>query len=632
VKEKRKILIGLLVAVFSNGYLLGAQNQTVVERVTPDRVLYSTDETDKAVVWVKNSGEKSVTGKLIAYELRDLSVIREVASIDITLAAGEEKKDISISWNVGSWMYGRELRVDLVIDGKVVSSASEFYQVADQWLRVNVLTSWPPGNEFPQDMGLFETYNNNRMEFAWAPCDFSDLTPDAESWYSGQVNYHKTTKALKAAVKSSHDKGTKVFTYAKYTYCGPQGFEFARQHPEWILREKDGSFFTYSTPLSPMDLARPVTEKQPYWQFGVVDFTNLAAVKYGAQEILDSAKMFGWDGAMFDGQFFAHDGYSWNGRKTSDDRNLDKVSARNIRVVRKIIRKELPNFAFWYNGVYQLLPPKGLEVVIAPGPITTDAALEDPNSSLLVESQGPNLLNESWRHWYDRYADQPGHGPTVQKYSAVVNSGFLWNMGVSDGLTPKEAKAARKAWVASNHVGSLFLAFNLHPSLIDSYAFRPSIQFMTRYSSLLWDVNVKKIKAKKIFRVKSSRELWWDRSAYKKDTFKKQSFPALNSNKFTTVKSGETLYMLHLLNTPTTPKPVLKLAKDPPQASNTEVLFRVPRGKTVEKAWALRPYEWGEKNRMPVKVELEIKKTSEGVTVKVPGFHYYTLVVFKLEN
>ena len=205
-------------------------------------------------------------------------------------------------------------------------------------------------------------------------------------------------------------------------------------------------------------------------------------------------------------------------------------------------------------------------------------------------------------------------------------------MGVSDGLTPEEAKAAREAWVATNHIGALFLAFNLHPCWNGSCASRPSTQFMTRYSSLLWDVGIKRVEAERIFRVTSSRELWWDRCAYMKDTYEKHSFPALNSQKFTTVSSGETLYLLHLINTPTTEKPTLKIPEDPPPASDVEVLFRVPPGKSVEKAWALRPYEWGEGKRMPVQVELEMDKTREGVNVKVPAFHYYTLVVFKLGN
>ncbi|MBA7548620.1 hypothetical protein ES705_41084 [subsurface metagenome] len=337
--------------------------------------------------------------------------------------------------------------------------------------------------------------------------------------------------------------------------------------------------------------------------------------------------MFGWDGVMFDGHFFVHGGYSWNGLpagrgKDTDwiSKDLDELSVRNVRLCRDIIRKELPNFAFWYNGTYQLLPPKGLELVIAPGPKTTDAALEDPNSSMLVESQGPNLLRHTWRYEYDRYADQPGHSQAVRKYSAVVNSGWLWNMNVP------------VAWVATNHIGSLFLAFNLHPCWNGSYAFRPSTQFMTRYSSLLWDVGIKRVEAKNIFRVTSSRELWWGKCAYVKDTYKKLVSPALDSAELTRASSGETLFLLHLLNTPTTEKPGLKVSKDPPAASDVEVFFRVPAGKSVEKAWALRPYEWGEVNRMPVQVELEMKKISGGVNVKVPAFHYYTLVVFELEN
>ena len=625
----RVVLIGFLGVLVSSGCLLGASRQAIVERVTPDRVLYSTNQTARAVVWVRNDGGYPVTGKLVARELRGLDATRNVASIDVRLAAGEQKKDISFSWNVGPEMYGRELRVGLVIDGEVVSSASEFYQVADQWLRVNIISNWPPGEGLPQDLGLFETYSNCGMHFAWAPCDFSELTPEVDRWFSGQTNYDRSTKTMQEQVKAAHAKGNRFFTYAKYTYCGPQGFEFARQHPEWILRDKDGSFYNYKTPLSPLDLARPVTEKQPFWQFGVVDFTAIPAVEYGAREILASAKRYGWDGVMFDGHFLVHDGYSWDGTAVTDG---DKLTTRNVRLCRDIIRKELPNFAFWYNGTYQLLPPKGLEVVICPGPETTDAALEDPNSSMLVEKQGPNLLSGKWRYWYDRYADQPGYREAVRKHSAVVNSGYIWNMSVDEGLSPEEAKAARKAWVATNHVGALFLAFNLHPCLIDSYAFRPSLQFMTRYSSLLWDVNVKVIEPKDFFSVSSGKELWWDKSAYVKDTREEIQYPSLTSSTFKNVVSGGTLYLLHLVNTPTTEKPVLKIPNDPPAAAGVEVSFKAPKGRSIEKAWALRPYQWGEEDRRPVQVELEIAKTEEGATVRVPSFRYYTLVVFKLTN
>ena len=628
------LIAGLAVIICLSVLVPGTQGRVIVQRVVPNKVLYKLNEDASATVWIKNTGKEVVRGRIVVNETRGLDATRNIAAVDMTLAPSEQRKDIAIAWNVGEWMYGRELRADFVNDGKAVSSASEFYQVADQWLRVNMITSWKPPEDLPQDLGPFETYNNFGMEFAWAPDDFSDLTPDAENWYSGQAMYPKSISGMKSRIAVHHAKGHKISTYAKYTFCGPRGFEFARRHPEWVLRDKDGSFFNYSTPLSPVDLARPVTQKPPCWQFGVVDFTDPAAVEYGACEIAASAKMFGWDGVMFDGHFFVHDGYSWNGKPAGCGRDVDEVSVRNTRLCRKIIRQELPNFAFWYNGTYRLTPTKDLIVVIAPGPKTMKACLEDPNSSMLIENQGPIFIQRSWRHWYDWYAKEPGYGGdnVDQKHSVVFNSGWLWNMEILDGLSAEEVKTSREAWVAANHMGSLFLAFNLHPCWNTRYPSRPFAQFMTRHSSLLWDGNIKKIEARKYFRVESSRELWWEKSAYVKDLHRRITYPVLHSTDFAEASSGETLYLLHVLNSPTTDKPAWNVPGDPPAVLDAEVAFQVPVGESVEKAWALRPYEWGEEHRVPVQVELDVKKSPGCVEVNLPSFHYYTLVVCKLRK
>ena len=167
-------------------------------------------------------------------------------------------------------------------------------------------------------------------------------------------------------------------------------------------------------------------------------------------------------------------------------------------------------------------------------------------------------------------------------------------------------------------MGSLFLAFNLHPCWNTTYASRPFAQFMTRYSSLLWSVDIKRVDAPQTFQVTSNRELWWEKSAYVKSPDPEGS--------------GPVLYLLHLMNTPTTEKPVWKIPEDPPAASDVEVTFRVPGGRPVAKAWCFRPYEWGEDDRIPVQVELTTKATPGGVQVRLPAFRYYTLVVLQLQE
>ena len=605
------MVLSLALAVLSFVPRLDADEGIVIEGVRPDKILYGLNEDASAKVILTNKSAAEQSGTLIVTEFHDIDQSRSVGKIPVTLIAGESGREVVAAWNVGPWMYGREVRVEFETAGKVISSASEYYHVADLWLRVNIVAGWNPGEGLPQDLGLFETYNNHGMQFAWAPCDFSDMTPDTETWYSGQARYPKSIDGMKADMEKIHSSGNKISTYGKYTFCGPAGFEFARRHPEWVARENDGSFFNYSTPFSPLDLARPLTQAQPFWQYGVVDFSDPAAVEFGARQIADSAKTFNWDGVMFDGHFTVPDSaWSWDGWPASHGKNSDKLSARNVRLCREIVRREFPNFAFWYNGGYVL---RRYNLVTTLGASETmNACLEDPNSGMLVETQGPGFMTQTWRHHYDSYADQPGYGEVVRKYSSPVNSGWLWNMDVLEGLTPEEAKAARGAWVAAHHMGSIFLAFNIHPCWNTSYASRPFTQFMTRYSALLWDTDIKRIEAEKFFGVQSERELWWKKAAYVKRN------------------EGETLYLVHLLNTPTTEKPVWKIPDDPPAASGVQVTFKAPGGESIEKAWALRPYEWGEENRNPVRVELEMEKISDGVKVKIPDFHYYTLVVFKL--
>ena len=89
---------------------------------------------------------------------------------------------------------------------------------------------------------------------------------------------------------------------------------------------------------------------------------------------------------------------------------------------------------------------------------------------------------------------------------------------------------------------------------------------------------------------------------------------------------------MHLLNTPTTEKPDWKVPDEPPAASRVEVTFKVPAGRTVDKAWALRPYQWGETEHSPVQAELRIENTAGATKVRIPPFDYHTLVVFKMKK
>jgi hypothetical protein len=143
---------------------------------------------------------------------------------------------------------------------------------------------------------------------------------------------------------------------------------------------------------------------------------------------------------------------------------------------------------------------------------------------------------------------------------------------------------------------------------------------MTRYSDLLWATDIEPVEAAQVFSVRGERPLWWERSGYAKR--EKQERPGVS----------RTWYLLHLVNTPTTEKPVWSLPDDPPAATAVEVGLRAAGHAVVEKAWALRPYEWGEEPHAPLCVELPTHADPEATGVNLPPFRYYTLVVFQVRE
>ena len=594
-----------------------AEDEVVIENIRPNKILYSLNENASARVTLTNKSAAGQNGTLVLTELRGVDGSRNVGRIPVTLAGGQTGMEIVAAWNVGPEMYGREIRVDFVSDGKKVSSASEFYHVADKWLRVNMITGWKPAPEDPQDRGIFESYQNHKMYFCWAPCNFSDLTPDLDTWYSGYQSYGPyNAKGFKAQLSNLQRKGIRTSSYLRYEACGPAGFEFARRHPEWIVRKRNGSYHLSYHSLSPIELAGTISDKPSLKaQTAVVDFYEAAPVVYGAQEAAASAKMFGWDAMFFDGGcYYVYPGFSWDGQPTPHGQNPNELTARNVRLFRETVRKEFPDLVIWHNGMSPSSVNRPFDSLHGNhGGLEASAAVfEDPDSGRLIEEQGGGFIRKPWAHWYDFYADRRDE---VKDTKTVLNSGWLWNYGLNQSLNEEEIKASREAYAAASHTGAIFTAFGIHPCWNITYGARPFAQFMTRYSTLLWDTDIDPVEdAEKVFKVVSERELWWKRSAYVKQN------------------ERETLYLVHLLNKPTTEMPDWKEVGDPPAAEDVSVTLNVPVGKDVEKAWALRPYQWKEVPQTPVQRELEIENTEGGIKVGIPAFRYHTLVVFKMKR
>ncbi|MEI6424150.1 MAG: hypothetical protein WCP55_18180, partial [Lentisphaerota bacterium] len=421
--------------------------------------------------------------------------------------------------------------------------------------------------------------------------------------------------------------GMKTSAYTANYPGGPTGFEFARQHPEWIVRKESGAFSTWEMPVSPLDMAKPLSEKPAMWCAVNVDGYWPEAVEYGAKELVASSKMFGWDAWYFDFHYVMMPGYSWDGQKTQHGQDPDHISARNVRLVRDIVLKEFPKTWFWQNGGSRVSGTfEGNMIASNHGGLEGRLAmLEHPQNGTLMEFQGmqladPNNTMHNWRSLFETFI---GERDTrmVKKQATDISgtvelTGYMFNWAFCTQMSKPEFKATRDLWTMANHFNSVLLASNLHPCESSTWSFRPTTQFMTRYSSLLWDPKIKVLENPgKLIRVDSLREIWWEECVYTKDT-----------DKYADV-------MIHIINSPAKESADPKASEDPPTVDDAEVSFKIGDASPDNfKIWALQPYAYDAKVKEPTQIELKPKFKDKALVFEVPPFNYYTLVVIRQEK
>jgi len=72
-------------------------------------------------------------------------------------------------------------------------------------------------------------------QFAWAPSDMDDLTPDGDRWWSGQTQYNMSKRNMCAIYREMKRNGVHLASYAKAGGGGHATLEFFRRRPELAL-------------------------------------------------------------------------------------------------------------------------------------------------------------------------------------------------------------------------------------------------------------------------------------------------------------------------------------------------------------------------------------------------------------
>jgi hypothetical protein len=413
-----------------------SSSAVTVHDVQPHKITYLVGENASAKVVLKNSGTSDAKGLLKVTDEWDVDGANEVFRQEVVVP-GNKEVGIDVQWVINNHCYGHALTAEFLIEDKVAARKAEFYQVSrkDNWFRTFILNGGgksdaPTDKEYPYEKPLaspYVTYSNYRNFFSYALSDAVAMTPGQyKFYYSGQTAYPVNVAKMKDSIRKSRERGIRCGGYTQTVTGGPAGYEFARQHPDWFVRDARGAFHTSGAPVSPLDVDAPADRKpsEKYttrsFYMLVPDFGKAEMRKYAASEIVRAMDAYGFDAMYFDtypyGVFhYPNRGYdktmfTSEGEPLNRGKDPDAFTAEILREVREIISRRAAQLdaVVWYNGVFANTPWKEQAML---------AAMEDKHTGGLLELQGKVLINNgpfsNWRVLYERLTNARNSGRSL---------------------------------------------------------------------------------------------------------------------------------------------------------------------------------------------------------------------------
>ena len=304
---------------------------------------------------------------------------------DVTLGGGEQR-EVAVRWEGGEREYGRELRLGLLRDGRVVDEQAEYAALGDDYPRLSQLTVVNPGwfcREGHQNWMIplmREGYTGILEYYDWAPDSQYDIAPEAERWEphtDSQFGYRASisSRFLKDTIALAHAQGIKVVAELN----GMAGLPRAMEHPDELMYTEDGQPWIYS---------RRVYHDGSEYATIFRDYFVKERVLAWADAMGASSKVFGWDGVRFDttlrptlytgDPYYQYHNigdsvtYTFDGvRRDEHYDDPDTWGANIIRLWRERTRQHKPGFRyltnFCHNRGLQAMFPKYTAAAAADG-------------------------------------------------------------------------------------------------------------------------------------------------------------------------------------------------------------------------------------------------------------------------
>jgi hypothetical protein len=516
----------------------------------------------------------------------ELDAAREVFSTNVQIAPGE-RKELPFQFKLSAAEFGHELRGALVADGKEVHSSSEFFGVSKNVYRVGITgrhvgqstRGLTPERAAEVMAANVRAYANYFECFAWAPCDYSDLTPKTEEFVSGQTQYPGSVAGMKLQLAEAHRRGIKAITYGKACGAGISGFLTYQQHPEFFghgfgsgpATEQFSTFLLERMLENDYNFNRPSDGGWRHWASLWTRFDFNPAVDFGADELVRSAEMFGWDGVRWDGHFVEN-----------QRRCVDRINAKR------------PGYVHGYNSAFA---NAGSKLFLPPDQSDFHDIAKDHGLIMDESVRGHSRWTDgSMRTFYEgicreaNYVKRIGGLPLFITFDLGSKQDVTWN-------------------VLSGLAGGQRYTYLTTPG---DYAFGTLPKFLTRYSAVVWDDTALVADAAKHFQVTlapgspTNAAVWFDQSTWLRK-----------------LPDGRQQVLLHLLNFPGYRHYAQRVQTPPTWLSNVTVSAKLPAGAKLARAFHVSP------DLMEGHHALTPKTEGTGATLVLPEVKLWSIVVLE---
>ncbi len=588
-------LIVLGLAVFCHAQ---SSAEFTITRVLPDKLLYDTGDTVNVAVTVSNPTATPQKGELRTRLEWEMDEGVPLGSQPVELKPKEEKT-FTFTWKKSTQVLGAGAYAELLQDGKVVSQAHDFFNVVDPADAMRVALEGGADNVKPKALDR-SRYLNMYEILGWGGGTINRMNPPGDGW---QGNYSWITREeLKKLC--GNPEGIKIIAYVISYIQQYSGERMSVREPDRMTFNADG------TQISSFDMAdEAVRNRMNRYPAGPGNLSPLGCTSFGptpdwtqdrnlyywADEMLKSAKEFGWKGVRFDGtpEFIAMNSFEYynsKGRRFTLEEKQALSKEANAKF-RKYIKSKAPDFLLYYNcepALDKVTPYLCLPEFAADG-----STVGSEVTRHMVSTTNPY---NRWDELYERFALNV---ELVRQnggfYSAIIAPPHM-HMGNESTQLAYATLFATGTQPWSGGIGKIPI---------------PYYKTMTRYSSLFWGHGLTRVAdPEKNISVTApdGREIWWKRT------------PSMR-----TTLGGKKLLILTFLNKPPTERNLGTAQTLPEPIKDFTVSFKPLDGKLPVKVWDIQP--WPD----TVTTELPLRKDGDQVVVTVPRLDYASVLVAEMK-